>query len=95
MFAELDKVQIQQTGPVTGLLLLHLLEKLGRCRIGFAEPVYKVAVDSAILLFESDRKSKNLLLREILEVLGHDSIIGGATPFWTAIRLEVFGAAAC
>ena len=59
MLAEALPVHFNQGPPMSGFLLLHLLEHLGRGRVGFAQPLDEVAIDAAIFLLERNGQGED------------------------------------
>src|SRR5260370_38427085 len=56
---------------MSGFLALHLIEDGGRRRIGLAQAVGEVAVDSPILFLQRDCEREDLRLRKLAKVFGH------------------------
>ena len=73
VLAELLAVQLDQPVPVPVFLDRHVAEHLRRCRIAVAQAVRVALVNALILLFEGDCERKDLLLRQIREILHRPS----------------------
>ena len=75
VLAELLAVQIDQAAPVRAFLDRHVAEHLRRCRIVVGQAERVALVNALILLFEGDRERKDLLLRQIREILHRPSFL--------------------
>jgi hypothetical protein len=65
--AEARSMQFDERGAMAVLLGRHLLEHLGRVRIGIRQTVGIGAVDTGIVLFRGDGEREDLLLAEGIE----------------------------
>ena len=69
VLAEALAEQLDQHPPMAALLLGHLVEHLGRGRVGRAQAFREVAIDPPVLLLERDRQRQDLPLAQLGEPL--------------------------